>query len=220
MCSGRLDAKFVLEGFLHGVDGVLVVGCHLEDCHYSSGNHEALKMIRIIKAGLACAGVEPERLRFEFVSAAEGAKFAGVVDDFVAAVRELGPLGLSSSGGRNRKLSALCRGFDQEGLKWILGKLEDFAKKGNLYGEVLTQHELTRLLEQATREKIREQEILLTLEKEAPLSVRTIAEQLMMPSDDVLKYIYLLKKKGLVTMSAIEGRTPLYAAETHGTSEI
>jgi len=92
MCSGRIDPAFILEAFKDGADGVLVAGCHLpSDCHYMSGNFKALRRINLLKRVLKDFGIEPERLRLEWISASEGDKFAAVVKSMVENVKKLGP---------------------------------------------------------------------------------------------------------------------------------
>jgi F420-non-reducing hydrogenase iron-sulfur subunit len=92
MCSGRIDPAFILEAFKDGADGVLVGGCHLpSDCHYISGNFKAMRRINLLKKVLKEFGIEPERVRLEWISASEGDKFASVVRDMVKEIKELGP---------------------------------------------------------------------------------------------------------------------------------
>jgi F420-non-reducing hydrogenase iron-sulfur subunit len=91
MCSGRVDTVFVLEALRKGADGVLIAGCHPGDCHYQSGNYKTNRRIKLLKKLLGDMGVEPERVRFEYVSASEGQKFAQVVTDFVNELKKLGP---------------------------------------------------------------------------------------------------------------------------------
>jgi len=91
MCSGRVSPEMVLRAFRAGADGVLVLGCHIGDCHYDSGNHRTAKRMPVLRRLLGYIGIEPERLRLDWVSAAEGGKFAQVTAEFTETVRELGP---------------------------------------------------------------------------------------------------------------------------------
>lgn len=92
MCSGRVDPTFVLKAFREGADGVLVAGCHPGDCHYSEGNYKTLRRMPLVNNLLSQFGIEPERFRWEWVSAAEGAKWASVVNEMTETIRQLGPL--------------------------------------------------------------------------------------------------------------------------------
>ena len=91
MCSGRVDPVFVLEALKKGADGVLVAGCHPGDCHYQSGNYKTNRRIKLLKKLLEEMGVDPKRVRFEYISASEGQKFAQVVTDFVDELKKIGP---------------------------------------------------------------------------------------------------------------------------------
>ena len=91
MCSGRVDTVFVLEALKKGADGILIAGCHPGDCHYQSGNYKANRRMKLLKKYLGEMGIEPERVRFEYVSASEGQKFASVVTEFVDDLKKLGP---------------------------------------------------------------------------------------------------------------------------------
>jgi len=92
MCSGRIDPAFILEALKDGADGVLVAGCHLpSDCHYLTGNFKALRRIILLKQVLKDFGLEPERVRLEWVSASEGDRFAAIVKDMVEQIKKLGP---------------------------------------------------------------------------------------------------------------------------------
>ncbi len=91
MCSGRVDPVFVLEALRKGADGVLVAGCHPGDCHYQSGNYKANRRMKLLKKLLEDMAVDPGRVRFEYISASEGAKFASVVTEFVDELKKMGP---------------------------------------------------------------------------------------------------------------------------------
>jgi F420-non-reducing hydrogenase iron-sulfur subunit len=94
MCSGRLDPTFVLKAFAAGADGVLIAGCHPGDCHYQNGNMKTLRRIPLLKRMLDQMGIEPERVRLEWVSASEGERYKTVINEFVEQVRALGPMEL------------------------------------------------------------------------------------------------------------------------------
>jgi len=91
MCSGRVDPEFILHAFQKGIDGVMVIGCHIGDCHYVSGNLEAEKKVKMVKKLLKMVGFESDRLALEWVSAAEGLRFSRLITDFVEKVKLLGP---------------------------------------------------------------------------------------------------------------------------------
>jgi len=91
MCSGRVEPGHVLRAFEKGADGVLVSGCHIGDCHYIFGNERAMEQFEKTRNIVHTLGIEDARLRLEWISAAEGARFAHVIDEFIDQVRKLGP---------------------------------------------------------------------------------------------------------------------------------
>ncbi len=96
MCSGRVDLAHILRAFSNGEDGVFVGGCWTGDCHYiTEGNYDALSMMHLCKKLLEHIGVNPERLRIEWVSAGEGIRFANIMNEFSTKIQKLGPLGQS-----------------------------------------------------------------------------------------------------------------------------
>lgn len=98
MCSGRVDPTFVLKAFQLGADGVLVCGCHPGDCHYSEGNYKTARRVPILIKLLEQFGIEPQRLRLEWVSASEGDRFAALVNEMTEQIRELGPFNRNGGG--------------------------------------------------------------------------------------------------------------------------
>jgi coenzyme F420-reducing hydrogenase delta subunit/ferredoxin len=91
-CSGRVSPELVMRAFDQGADGVLVLGCHIGECHYDTGNHRAAKRLPILRSLMTFAGLEPERLRLDWVSASEGERFSRIAEDFTGTVRTLGPV--------------------------------------------------------------------------------------------------------------------------------
>jgi F420-non-reducing hydrogenase iron-sulfur subunit len=92
MCSGRISPEAVMRAFRAGADGVLVMGCHIGDCHYSVGNHRTIKRMPLLRNLLSYVGVNPERMELVWVSAAEAPRFVQVTKAFTQKIKELGPL--------------------------------------------------------------------------------------------------------------------------------
>jgi F420-non-reducing hydrogenase iron-sulfur subunit len=90
MCSARIDPIFLLDVLNKGVDGVLVTGCHIGDCHYVSGNLTAERRVNDAIRAIDSIGLKG-RARLEWVSASEGQRFANLMDEFTVQIRELGP---------------------------------------------------------------------------------------------------------------------------------
>ena len=105
MCSGRVDLEFMLRAFSNGTDGVIVGGCRLNECNYiTHGNYDALSNVLLCKKIMEHIGLNPERLRVEFMSSGDGILLAEVMSDFCKKVAKIGPLGRSE-------------GIDEKGLK-------------------------------------------------------------------------------------------------------
>ena len=94
MCSGRVDPQFILDALARGADGVLIGGCHIGDCHYIEGNYKTLRRFEMLKRMLHDMGIEEDRVRLEWISAAEGEKVKTVVNEMVEKLKALGPLDL------------------------------------------------------------------------------------------------------------------------------
>jgi coenzyme F420-reducing hydrogenase delta subunit len=90
-CTGRIDFMLLLKAFSGGADGIIVSGCHPSDCHYTSGNFHARRRWIVFRNLLDFMGIDVRRITFSWVSAAEGAKWADVVNKTVDEIRELGP---------------------------------------------------------------------------------------------------------------------------------
>lgn len=90
-CSGRINPLYILRALQEGADGVLVSGCHPGDCHYISGNLVARRKFALLKRFLEYLGIEPGRVQFSWVSAAEGPRFAALIKQVTEDVRNLGP---------------------------------------------------------------------------------------------------------------------------------
>ncbi len=91
-CTGRVDPTFIFEALAHGADGVFIGGCHFGDCHYNEGNYNAYRRIKILQKVLESFGIEPERVRIEWISASEANRYAECLAEFTEKIKQLGPL--------------------------------------------------------------------------------------------------------------------------------
>ncbi len=92
MCSSRVSPEHVFESFKDGADGVLIAGCHPGDCHYIDGNYKTIRKNELIHKMLDDMGINPKRLRLDWISSAEGGKFARVMREMTEEIKEIGPL--------------------------------------------------------------------------------------------------------------------------------
>ena len=92
MCSGRVDPQFVLKALSLGADGVMIAGCHPGECHYLEQNYKTMRRFAMLRHTLKALGIEEERVRLQWASAAEGAQLASAINEMVEQVRALGPL--------------------------------------------------------------------------------------------------------------------------------
>jgi F420-non-reducing hydrogenase iron-sulfur subunit len=104
MCSGRVDPDFVLKALALGADGVMIAGCHPGECHYLEQNYKAMRRFTMLKHTLRMMGIEDERVRLQWASAAEGVQLAHAINEMVDQVRALGPLNWPSNWSENGKI--------------------------------------------------------------------------------------------------------------------
>jgi len=91
MCSSRINAEMIIKAFQSGADAVFIGGCHPGDCHYVDGNFRTKKRVDVLKRLIGYVGIDPRRLKLEWISAAEGEEFASTIRKFTEEVREIGP---------------------------------------------------------------------------------------------------------------------------------
>ena len=101
MCSGTIDPLYVVKAFKEGFDGVFIGGCHPGDCHYQNGNYKTQRRIVLLKRAISEIGLDPRRIRLEWISAAEGQRFAKVITEFTEEIKKLGPNPLKLNGVKN-----------------------------------------------------------------------------------------------------------------------
>jgi coenzyme F420-reducing hydrogenase delta subunit len=212
MCSARIDPTIILEAFIRRLDGVMVLGCHLGDCHYITGNYYTERRIKTTKKALKNAGLSPARLLVDWVSAAEGERFAALVKEFTEEIRKLGPLGSETHvklPQLRTRLVAAKEALAQERIRWLVGKERELVEEKNVFGEKVSQEEFDQLVLQTIEKKKKKRRILLSMGEDA-LSVREIAQKVETSPAVVLRNMVSLEREGLVSVAGIEGNSPKY----------
>ena len=218
MCTGRVDLAFVLRAFSNGADGVIIGGCWPGECHYvTEGNYDALGNMHLCRKLLQHIGVRPERLRLEWISAAEGMRFAEVMNDFSKTLKELGPLGAGE-------------GIESEALKVKLGAVETLipylklvereklrvpTRSEEAYNAFYASDEVDGLFEELVADKLAISQILILLE-DKPLSTGEISELLGLNPSEVSRHMNSSARRGLVRYDLTRERYALARCEAAG----
>jgi F420-non-reducing hydrogenase iron-sulfur subunit len=210
MCSGRVDPTLVLEAFIHRIDGVMVLGCHPGDCHYMTGNYYTEKRIKTLQKFLEILKVNPDRLFLDWVSASEGERFATLVKDFTEKISKIGPLSndLPSDELLTRLLAARDA-LSHQRMRWLVNRERDLLETENAFGEKVDWEEFNEIKLEALVREYEKNRILLSISDKA-MSVKEIAQKIVMSPRAVLKNLIAMEQNGLVTVSEIEGIIPKY----------
>jgi coenzyme F420-reducing hydrogenase delta subunit len=204
MCTGRVDLGFLTHAFRQGADGVIIGGCWPGECHYvTEGNYDALGNVHLCRKLLTHIGVDPERLRIEWIAASEGSRFAEVMTAFVEKLRALGPLRVPDGPGARdlaRRLDALNRVVPYAKLV-EREKLRVPVKSEAAYEALYGSEETDRLVLGLIGERIAAIETLLLL-SEGPASPREIAERLGIGASEVARHLGETSRRGLVRYDA------------------
>jgi coenzyme F420-reducing hydrogenase delta subunit/DNA-binding CsgD family transcriptional regulator len=200
MCTGRVDMAFVLRAFQKGADGVIIGVCWPGECHYvTEGNYDALGNMLLLKKLMAHVGMATDRLRLEWISAAEGTRFAEVMSDFTRQLKELGPLGEGDGlqpaelAFRLESLSRLvpfAKLVEREKLR-VPERTEE-AIRGFYASE-----QVERLFHEVIAKRLAQIQILMLLEQE-PLSTRDISERLGLTPSVVSRHMNDSSRQSLV----------------------
>jgi F420-non-reducing hydrogenase iron-sulfur subunit len=211
MCSTRIPPHIVMRILAEGADGVMIGGCHLGDCHYISGNYFTEKRFDLMKTLLKVAGLEPGRIRLEWVSASEGEKFSKVVTDFTNQIKALGPTPVKTNPEIKRKLLAAEEASKNFRLTALTSKEYVLQTKGNVYGKKLEPEKLKAVIEKTADEEF-ERALILALTVDKSQSVKELSKTMNVPTDRVLDHIVELRKNNLIAMEHGHGLTPTYKA--------
>jgi coenzyme F420-reducing hydrogenase delta subunit len=200
MCSGRVDLEFILRAFSNGQDGVFIGGCKLDECNYiTHGNYDALANVHLCRKIMERIGLNPERLRIEFMSGADGGLLAEVTNDFTNQVRGLGPLGKGEGIEANdldfklkaaRKLVPYIKLVERE-------RLRIPSKSKQAYEEFFTSNKFDSLFDELVGDQLAVSQMM-SLLAEKPHSTGEIAKALALSPSQIAKYINGSSRQGLV----------------------
>lgn len=200
MCSGRVDLSFVIRAFSKGADGVFIGGCRLNECNYvTHGNYDALGMVLLGQRLLKHIGLNPDRLRIEFMSGAEANVFVETVNRFVSRVKELGPLG-RGEGLEHKELK-----FRLEAVSRLVPyirlvereRMRIPVKSEPAYRKFFASEEMDRLFEETISDKLATTQIMILLQ-EKPLPTVDVAKRLGLTPSEVSRHLTASSRQGLV----------------------
>ena len=212
MCSSSIDPVILIETMIRGADGVLIAGCHPGDCHYDTGNLQAERRVKIVHRLLDRCGLEPERIRLEWVSASEGSRFAEVVDSFVEEIRELGPNPVAGDQPDLDILERLYVARDVLGdfrLNLLVNKEHQIEDVSNVFGETIPKERMDELLKTVASEEFSRCNLLM-LARDSPISVQQMADRTGLPEEEVLDHTVVLVDRGLLKVDRVDDGSPLY----------
>ena len=208
MCTGRIDPAFIVRAFSNGMDCVFIGCCWPGECHYPmEGNYHALSMVLLTRKLLKHIGMNPERLRLEWVSAAQGIRFAEVINDVVRNVKELGPIGKGE-------------GIDENGLKFKLEAIRNLlpyikmVERERLrvpvdtevaYEEFFASDEVDRLFHELIVDPLVMSQIMLLL-REKPLSAGEISATLGLNSSEASRFLNRSSRQGFIRFDESQKR--------------
>jgi len=208
MCTGRVDLAFLHRAFSRGIDGVVIAGCLLGECHYiTEGNYLAFSNVHLFRKLLERVGVNADRLRLEWISASEGMRFAEVMNDFSKQLIALGPLGKGE-------------GIDENGLKFKLEAIKNLIpyiklvererlrvpyKSEEECNTFFTSDEFDSLFQELIGDKLEKSQIMALL-RERSLSTGEISEILGVDSSEVSIHLISAARQGLVNFDENQNR--------------
>ncbi len=211
MCSGRVDPLFVMEAFLGGADGVMVLGCHPGDCHYISGNLMAERKMEMVSALLEVLGLGGDRLLLDWVSASEGERFAGMVTDFTKKILELGPITGKKLAREEllRHLEVARDTVEEDRLRWLVGRAHELIESGDAFGDRLEEEHYRELMLDLLEEEVLGNQVLSATEQEAQ-TVTEISLMIGVEPPRVFRAVLALVDEGKLAEAGREGFSPLY----------
>ncbi len=189
MCTGRMDPALVLETLRMGADGVLIAGCHPGDCHYQKGNFMMEKRYDYLKEAVKGAGIEPERVRLEWISASEGGKWAALVREMTEEIRRLGPSPFRLTGDAKRTDAAIDA-FKSQRLRWVVGRSQIRVE--------IDEDKYRQAVSSIMRVEIERNLITRALKEKGPLTAEELTQLTGLQPNKTVQHLIALRRDGRI----------------------
>jgi len=189
MCTGRMDPTLVFETLRMGADGVLIAGCHPGDCHYQKGNFMMEKRFDYLKKAVKSMGLEPERVRLEWISASEGGKWSALAREMVQEIKRLGPNPFKS-GADPKKTDAMIDAFKAQRLRWVVGRSQIKVE--------IEEEKYRRTVDSIMSAEVERHMITRALRENGPLTTGELAKLTALRPSTIVQHLVTLRKDGKV----------------------
>ena len=208
MCSGRVDLEHILRAFQKGADAVFIGGCRLNECNYiTHGNYDALGNVLMFKKIMEHIGLNPERLRIEFMTSGDGLILTNVINEFCKQAEEFGPLGKNE--GIDRKILK----FKLEAVSKLIPYIKLVErermrvphKSEETYRDLFDSDKFNSLFKELILDKLAVSQIVLLL-REQPLSTGEMSEKLGLNPSEISRHMNTSTRHGMVRFDEIEKR--------------
>lgn len=212
MCTGRVDPLQMIEPFISGCDGVMLVGCRKGECRYETGNYHAERRVHWVRKALQYINVDPSRLSCDWIGADDAGAFKSVADEFSAKVASLGRL-CKSDGAETEalesKLRVLAEVFSGERMRWLTGRDLDMSGGTDVFGSPVSIDVFEKEVMDIFRNEYERCGILIA-SGEAPRSVPELAKLTAMSSETVVREIVVLNRQGKLCLDSVVEGIPQY----------
>ena len=201
MCTGRMDSALVLETLRMGADGVLIAGCHPGDCHYQKGNFMMEKRFDYLKKAVKSIGIEPERVRLEWISASEGGKWAALVREMTEEIKQLGPSSFRLAQDL-KKTDATIDAFKSQRLRWVVGRSQIKVE--------IEEDKYRQTVDLIMRDEIERHMITGALKEKGPLTAEELVQVTGLQPSKIVQHLIALRRDGKVNEVGEKNRQYLY----------
>jgi heterodisulfide reductase subunit A len=201
MCTGRMDPILVLEALRMGADGVLIAGCHPGDCHYQKGNFMMEKRFDYLKKAVKSVGIEPERVRLEWVSASEGGKWAALIREMTDEIKRLGPNPFKLAHDA-KKTEAAIEAFKSQRLRWVVGRSQIKVE--------IEENKYRQAVDSIMQVEIERHMITGALKEKGPLTAEELAQLAGLQPNRTVQHLIALRRNGIVNEAGEKNGQYLY----------